>query len=284
MRRARPTADTAEADIVALGLRASPIRDFYHRLLTTSWPKFFLLIALAYFIGNLLFAAVYWLGNDTAQTPDNFAMAFFYSVQTTTAGYAHFYPHSLFENITATIEAFIGLLGFALATGLTLARVARPTARILFSNNVIVTAFHGRPTLMFRMANQRHNLIFEAEVHLALGRQEVSPEGLSMRRVYDLAPIRGRNPMFRLSWTVMHRIEDGLLAEIDESELRDPHRGYSIVVTVTGLDSTFNQTVFARHIYLAKDILFDRRFSDIIGRTNSGRWTIDYDRFHNLTE
>ncbi|HET8551498.1 MAG TPA: hypothetical protein VFM97_03350 [Gammaproteobacteria bacterium] len=64
---------------------------------------------------------------------------------------------------------------------------------------------------------------------------------------------------------------NSLLAEIDESELRDPHKGYSIVV-------------FARHIYLAKDILFDRRFSDIIGRTDSGRWTIDYDRFHNLTE
>lgn len=270
--------------IVPLGLRASPIRDFYHRLLTTSWPRFFLWIALAYLVGNLLFAVIYWLGSGDAPATEAFATAFFYSVQTTTAGYAHFYPHNLFDNITATIEAFLGLLGFALATGLTLARVAQPTARILFSDKAVIADFHGRPTLMFRMANQRHNMILEAEVHMSLGRYEVSPEGIAMRRVYDLQPIRGRNPMFRLSWTVMHRIEDGLLAEIDEAELHDPERRYSIVVTVIGLDGTYNQTVYARHLYRAEHIHFNRRFTDIIGRLDDGRWTIDYERFHELAE
>jgi inward rectifier potassium channel len=271
-------------NIVPLGMRASPIRDFYHRLLTTSWPWFFLWLALAYFACNLVFATVYWLGSDLAPSPHAFATAFFYSVQTTTAGYAHFYPRSLFENIAAAIEAFLGLLGFAVATGLTLARVAQPTARILFSNVAVIASFDGKPTLMFRMANQRHNMILEAEVHMALVRNEVSREGIAMRRVYDLAPISSRNPMFRLSWTVMHRVENGLLAEIDEAQLRDPEQRHVIEVTVVGLDGTYNQTTYARHTYRAEDILFNRRFADIIGRLDDGRLTIDYERFHELVE
>jgi inward rectifier potassium channel len=283
-RDSRSRSNGPEAGIVPLGLKGSPIRDFYHRLLRTSWPRFFLWLALAYLLGNLVFAIVYWLGNGQAPAPDAFANAFFYSVQTTTAGYAHFYPGDLFENIVATIEAFLGLLTFALATGLTLARVSQPTARILFSNVATVADFHGKPTLMFRMANQRHNMIFEAGVHLELARNEVSPEGIAMRRVYDLVPMRGRSSMFRLSWTVMHRVEDGKLAGIDEAELHNPERRYSIVVTVVGLDNTYKQPVHARHVYRADDIHFNRRFADIIGHLDDGRLTIDYPNFHELID
>lgn len=283
-----PFAEVADAElmrVVPLGLRASRSRDLYHRLLTTSWPRFFLLVGLAYVTAGLLFAAIYWLGGGLAPQPVSFGDAFFFSVQMLTTGYGSVYAHSLFANSVSAVEPFIGLIGFALVTGLTFARVSQPTARILFSQSAVITDFNGRPTLMFRMANQRHNMILEADVHVSLARSETSPEGVSMRRPYDLPLVRSRNALFQLSWTVMHVLtDDSPLAGMDAEKLHDPTARHALVVTVMGLDETFHQTVHARHVYRAEDIHFNRRFADIIGQLEDGRWTIDYGRFHEVVE
>ncbi|MGH8162078.1 MAG: ion channel, partial [Gammaproteobacteria bacterium] len=158
--------------VIPLGLHSSPLHDFYHRLLKTTWPRFFLIVAIAYFGTDFLFGLVYWLSNGLEPQPISLADAFFFSVQMLTTGYGDVYAHSLFANWAATLEPFVGLLGFALVTGVTFARISQPTARIQFSKNALVNNFHGKPTLMFRMANQRHNHIVEAEVHLVLARDE----------------------------------------------------------------------------------------------------------------
>lgn len=271
--------------VVPLGLRASLLRDFYHVLLTTSWPRFFLFVCGAYFAVDLSFAFIYWFCGGLAPRPASFGDAFFFSVEMLTTGYGSVYANSLFANSVASIEPLIGLIGFALVTGLTFARVSQPTARILFSDSAIITRFDGRPTLMFRMANQRHNMILEAEVHAMLARNEISPEGVAMRRPYDLRLVRGRNALFQLSWTVMHTLADGSpLAGVDAEQLNDSAADYELIVTVMGLDETFHQTVHARHTYRAADIRFNYRFADIINRLDDGRWTIDYARFNELDE
>ncbi len=147
----------------------------------------------------------------------------------------------------------------------------------------MVTAFNGVPTLMFRCANERRNQIFEAQVHVDFAREETSAEGWALRRSYELVLARDRNPQFSLSWTVMHPIDaQSPLYGIDPDLLASQEA--SIVVTLTGIDETLSQTVFARTTYRADEILWGRRFVDILSETETGQTLVDYRRFHDTVE
>src|SRR4051795_1095686 len=94
--------------------------DFYHQLMTSSWPRLLLGVAAAFLMVNGLFALAYLFGGGIQNArPDSFADAFFFSVQTmATIGYGRMAPDGLFANIMVSIEAVTGLLSFALVTGL----------------------------------------------------------------------------------------------------------------------------------------------------------------------
>ena len=114
-------------------------RDIYHFLVNLSWTNFFLIIFAGYFLVNLMFGTVYYIigveniRNAVDKLPmQSFLNAYFFSVQTfTTVGYGGMVPTGLPANFVASIEAIIGLLGFAVATGLLYGRFSRPSARIL---------------------------------------------------------------------------------------------------------------------------------------------------------
>jgi inward rectifier potassium channel len=110
-------------------------------------------------------------------------------------------------------------------------------------------------------------------------RDEVSGEGIEMRRFHDMAVSRPRTPMFALTWTVIHPIDPSspLCGESEESLLRSHAQ---IVVSISGIDETFSQTVYARHTYEASEIRWNHRFADIISRAEDGHRLIDYRRFH----
>ncbi|MBF3368253.1 hypothetical protein, partial [Leptospira interrogans] len=56
----------------------------------------------------------------------------------------------------------------------------------------------------------------------------------------------------------------------------------SLVVSLSGLDETVFQTIHARHTYIAKEILFNMRFVDIISKAKDGNRYVDYTRFHDI--
>ena len=261
-------------------------RDAYHLLLTMPWSWFFGVQAVAYLIFNGVFALVYLAapGSVANAKPGSFADAFFFSVQTmATIGFGVMAPVTLYANIVVTIEALLGMASFAVAAGLIFARFSLPTARVLFSRVAVVTPFNGVPTLMFRCANQRRNRIFEAQVHVDFAREEVSTEGMELRRSYELNLSRDRNPQFSLSWTVMHPIDAASpLYGIDPDLLAG--QDASIVVTLTGTDETLSQAVFARTSYRADEILWSRKFVDILSETEDGQTLVDYRRFHDTVE
>jgi inward rectifier potassium channel len=256
--------------------------DMYHRLLTMPWSVLFLLLGAWYLVFNLVFASLYLLqdGSITNAKPGSLADAFFFSVQTTaTIGYGAMAPATLYANWLVTCEVMLGMTMLAVSTGLVFARFSRPTARVLFSKVAVVALHEGVPTLMFRVANQRRNQILEAQVSVALLRDEVTAEGVPLRRFHDLHVARPRTPMFALSWTVLHPLTDKspLHGETSESLSRQQAE---IVVAIVGVEEILSQTVHARHSYLADEILWDQRFVDILGRTDDGRRSIDYRRFH----
>jgi len=272
-------------DVVRKGIPHSKWRDPYHLLLTLNWSWFIGLTAASYIVANALFALLYLAGGDCIQNarPGYFSDAFFFSVQTMASiGYGAMYPKTDYANVLVTIEALVGLMGLAMGTGLMFARFSRPTARVLFSGVAIIAPLNGVPTLMFRAANERRNQILEAQMGVSLLRNEVTAEGESMRRFYDLKLLRSQTRNFSLTWTVMHQIDESspLYGETPES-LAETET--DIVITLTGLDETVSQTVHARHYYMTEEILWNMRFVDILSRKSDGRRMIDYTRFHNVT-
>jgi len=136
------------------------------------------------------------------------------------------------------------------------------------------------PMLMFRAANERDNQILEAHVHAALVRDEWTAEGQVMRRFHDLKLVREYSPVFALTMTIMHQLDEGspLYGAIAQTLTAS---NADAIITLTGIDDTFAQTVYARHSYIAGEIHWNRRFADIIGSTADGRRAINFNRFHN---
>lgn len=272
-------------NIEGINLWHSYWRDPYHLLLTIPWPGFLTLVSLGYVVINALFAVAYLFQRDAIVNarPGNFFDAFFFSIQTMASiGYGFMYPRTFYANVLVSIEALLGVLGVAMATGLMFARFSRPTARILFSRVAVIIPQNGIPTLMFRAANQRRNQIVEAQLRVRLARDEISTEGDFMRRFHDLKLVRSQNPLFSLSWTAMHQIDEysplyGATPEsLAESETE-------LLVSLNGLDETVSQTVHARHTFTAAEILWNMRFVDILKWTADGERYIDYTNFHNVT-
>jgi inward rectifier potassium channel len=261
-----------------------PLGDLYHILLTASWPRLVLIVAAWYVAGNSFFALGYLLdpgGIDHARA-GSFGDAFFFSIQTmATIGYGQMVPHSLFANVLVMIEALVGVLGFALMTGLIFAKFSRPSARVLFSRVAVITQRDGIPSLLFRMANARGNQIVEAQVHLVLARDEITPEGEPFRRLHDLELTRRQHALFTLTWTAVHPITaQSPLAGATPTSLAAADT--EIIVSLIGLDETFAQTVHARYTYTARDILWGARFVDVLCRLPNGQRWIDYPRFHDV--
>jgi inward rectifier potassium channel len=271
-------------NVIRLGISRLHFADLYHWLLTLSWPRFFILIWLSYVLTNSLFALAYLAGGDCIANarPGSFKDAFYFSVQTmATIGYGSMYPRTDYANTIVCIQALFGLWGVAMVTGLAFARFSRPTARVMFSSVAVIAPFNGVPTLMYRTANQRFNQILEAQQRVTLIRDELTVEGDYMRRFYDLQLMRSQSPIFALTWTVMHAIdENSPLYKLTPKDLVEQQA--EIVVTLTGLDETVSQTIHARHSFVASEVLWDMRFVDIISRKLDGKRVIDYTRFHDV--
>jgi inward rectifier potassium channel len=267
-------------------IRGEPARafdDLYHSLVTASWPGLIARIAFAFTIANLIFATGYYFdqGIENVHSHD-FIDMFFFSVQTmATIGYGKMEPVTLFSNILVSIEALTGLLALALMTGLVFSKFSRPTARIRFTRYAVIGPRDGVNSLMIRAANMRANRIFEASIHVVLARQEITAEGDTIRRLYDLETTRSRSAMFALSWTAVHQIVEGtpLFGATRESiAASEPE----LIVSIVGLDETFSQTVHARHTFQLDEIIWGARFANVLVLHPDGSRSVDYDHFDDV--
>jgi inward rectifier potassium channel len=271
---------------VVKGQDSGRFMDFYHDILTNSWPVFFLKLALAFVAVNLGFAVLYVADRHGIANarPGSYLDAFFFSVQTLgTLGYGVMAPRTLYTNLLVTVESFTGILTIALFTGIIFARFSRPFARVVFSQVAVVTPFDGIPTLMFRAANQRGEAMLDASVTVTLARQHTSLEGITMRRFQELKLVRSSSSLFALSWTVMHPIDqDSPLHGLSPQDMED--RDMEIVVTLSGLDEILADRIYCRHAYWADEIVWNQRFVDVISVTDSGRRMVDLTRFHDTQD
>ncbi|PKU23393.1 ATP-sensitive inward rectifier potassium channel 10 [Telmatospirillum siberiense] len=252
-------------------------------MLTTSRGKFAAVLVVGYFVLNTFFALAYVAGGGIENArPGAFEDAFFFSVQTmATIGYGKMVPTSTLANVLVTIEAGVGLFGIAVSAALMFSRFTRATAGILFSRQAVVTRLNGVPTLMFRLANERNDLIHEARIHVVLVRTERSPEGHEFRRLRDLALERSFTPILGLSWTIMHKLDkDSPLYGCTADAARDEELQF--IVHLAGHHEGFQQEVHSRWAYSAKDIAWGARFADLFRLLPDGGRALDYACFNQI--
>jgi inward rectifier potassium channel len=273
--------NNGKLEVEGIGKWHSYWRDPYHLFLTIPWWGFIGLVSLGYLSINIIFAFLYLAGGDclSGAKPGLFSDYFFFSVHTLASiGYGVIAPDSNYANFIVTLEAIVSLLSIAVVTGLAFARFSRPTARVRFSQNAVVSLYNGIPTLIFRAANERRNFVLEAEVRVYFSRDEVTAEGESMRRFYELKLSRHRTPSFSLSWNIMHPIDEGspLYYSTAESLIEDRSQ---LIVSIVGIDETVAYTIHARHIYSASEVFWNHRFADVVRVTATGDRFIDYNHF-----
>jgi inward rectifier potassium channel len=262
-----------------LGNRRRPLSDLYYSLLSAPWAVLFAALAAGYVGVNFLFAIVYAVtGGVDGARPGSLADAFFFSVQTmATIGYGVMHPVTPLANVLVTVEALLGLLGVAMATGVLFAKFARPSAQLSFSAVAVVSVRDGVPSLMFRVANARVNHVAEATMRVHVVRDEVTTEGERVRRWHELALDRSYSPIFALTWTAIHRITPDSKLWCASAEALAASNA-EIIVTLVGLDSDLSATIHARHSYVASEIRWGMRLADILV-VHEGLRAVDLRRF-----
>src|SRR6202451_2063425 len=163
--------------------------DLYHRSMMVYWPVFFGTAAAIFIILNIVFAALFYLGDQPiANVAKDLPLSLFYfSIETlATVGYGDMHPQTDYGHFIATVEIFTGMCFLAVMTGLIFARFSRPRARFLFAENPVVAVHQRQPTLMIRVANARNNTISQATARLWFFRLEKTIEGHQFRRYYEL--------------------------------------------------------------------------------------------------
>jgi inward rectifier potassium channel len=264
------------------GLNSFNISDNYHKLVTMSLGKFFLLVLITYFIINVVFALIYMIidqhglygiNDDTGL--NHFWEAFFFSTQTiTTVGYGHIYPKGMAANSVAAFESMLGLLSFAMATGLLYGRFSKPSEKIIYSKNIIVAPYkdNGRG-LMFRLANSRTNILVDLNIDIMFS-YNVEVDGQLIRRFFPLELERKTVSMLTLNWTVVHPLdENSPLNGMTLADLKKSEAGFAVMLKT--FDDAFSQTVHSRTAYMTEEIIWGAKFKPIFDRDREGRILLD---------
>jgi inward rectifier potassium channel len=259
----------------------------YHALLTMPWWQFFGLTAAVYLAVNATFAAAYLacgpnaLGSATAGMENHtYLRAFFFSVQTlATIGYGQVVPIGTLANTIVAVEALVGLLGFAIVTGLVFSRFSRPTAKLLFSRHALIAPYQNISALEFRVANARSNELTEITAKVLFSKFE-DVDGTRTRRYYPLDLERSGVVFLPLTWTVVHPINQNspIYGENPES-LRQSQAEF--LVLLSAFDETFSATVKTRTSYIPDEVLFGYRFANafVIGASDRNKIAVDMRQF-----
>lgn len=235
---------------------------WYHTMLELSSFQFISYLVIAYILVNLFFALIYYLigvehltGIDKSNPVNEFIDVFFFSSQTfTTVGYGRIAPVGFTASLVATFEAFLGLLTFAIATGLFYGRFSRPRAYLKFSEIAVIAPFKEASALMFRLAPYKNNALTDAEVVITTA-IEVVENGISRSNFYQLKTQFSKINTLALNWTIVHEIdEESPFYGFSEEDFKNT--GIEIIVHIRAFDEVFSNTVVQRTSYITKEIVY----------------------------
>ncbi|MEW5675127.1 ion channel [Flavobacterium enshiense] len=271
-----------DANVRKVGVGFVESISWYHTMLVVPRWKFMMIIFVFYLLVNLFFASVYsiigvdHLNGITADNPiDKFGQAFFFSAQTfTTVGYGHISPTGFWASFVASLEALLGLLSFAIATGLFYGRFSKPKAFIRFSDNAIIAPYEDGTALMLRMTPYKNTNLTDAEAKLTLG-MSVEENGRTLNKFYTLDLEMQRINALTLSWTLVHPItEESPLYNLSKEDFE--RMNGELVVFVKVFDDMFSTSVVKRTSYTFREFVHGAKFSPMFSRSEDNRKTLLY--------
>ena len=248
--------------------------NIFHSLVSMSWLKFLTVLALGYFTINIVFASLYLiigmehLTGIHGTTPlDQFTEAFFFSAQTiTTLGYGQVAPLNLAANMVAATESLLGLLLFALATGLMYGRFSKPYATIKYSTHAVIAPYQEINGFMFRVVNPKNNQLLEVEVSVTLS---LKRDTTDLRDFHLLELERTKVVFFPTMWTIVHPITPSSpLYGLSPTEILI--KDAEFIVMIKAFDESFSQTVYSRSSYKAQEIKWGEKFTYLTKRYGTG--------------
>ncbi|MEO8086031.1 MAG: ion channel [Bacteroidota bacterium] len=257
---------------------------FFHSLITMPWWKFNLLVASAYLSVNLIFALLYYFidianinGMIAANNFERFMEAFFFSTQSlTTVGYGRLNPVGLVDSTIAAFESMMGLLGFALATGLLYGRFSRPVVKMLFSDIAVIAPYRDMQGFMIRLANKRKHDLIEVEAQMIYS-WVVIENGKEVRKFDNLNLEIKRISVLSATWTLVHPIDDN--SPMKDNSVNDfKTRNVEIVVNIKAFDESFSQTVYSRTSYKYNEIISGAKFVPAISPNPDGSILVELDK------
>ncbi len=240
---------------------------WFHSMLSVSGWRFFMIIFAFYIIVNLLFTGIYYLigvehlgGLIVHSEIDKFTEAFFFSAQTfTTVGYGRISPVGFVTSAVSAFQALIGLLSFAVATGLMYGRFSKPTAYLKFSNNALISPYKDGKALMLRVAPFKNTTLTDAEARVTIIIVAEDAAGVPVNKFYPVELELSTINAFTLSWTIVHHItESSPLYNLSKEDIANA-RG-EIIVFLKAFDDMFSNTVVARSSYTLQEIVYGAAF------------------------
>lgn len=261
----------------------------YQRVIAMPWWVFSLLTLGVYVLVNMVFAILHlingieWLSGWEKDGLTPFWSAFFFSVQTTTTvGYGSVSPEGLMANVLAALGAFTGLMGFALATGLLFARFSKPDIQILFSKNALVGPYRDGQALMFRLANERRNMLTNLNIEVIAAWVSRQPDGSLHRNYRPLDLERSTLSMLPLNWTVVHPLdEDSPIVKC--RAFPEGNQDLEIMIVLEGYDDTFANIVRTHYSYQYDEVVWNARFDPTFFFGEDGYTTLDLSKLDDFT-
>lgn len=256
----------------------------YHWLINLGWLSFLGILLIGFMVVNVVFGLVYYLigvdGLNAAPTVsewDAFLHCFYFSCQTvTTVGYGYLSPVGKLTSLVAAIESFVGLMSFALATGILYGRFSKARASIHFSENMVVSPYRGIKGLKFRIVNKRKNHLIEMQAVVMYS--HLSGVGDNLKRVYKQLDLEiDFINLFPLPWTIVHPLsESSPLYSKGVVDLAKEEAEF--IVLLKGYDETFNQYVHQAFSYRHDEVIFDADFEPMFDTASSGKTEVKLDR------
>ncbi len=270
-------------NFVRVGLPWYASFNFYHFLINISWLRFIFVVIIWYTVMNLLFTGLYFSTCSKSLTGmvysndfEHFMEVYFFSAQTlTTVGYGRINPTGIMAGAIASAEALVGLLSFALFTGLLYARFAKPNANLSFSNKAVFAPFGSQTGLMFRLANQLNSSLINTKAQVTLSIMEWDESGNSTRKFYTPLNLeRDSIIFFPSSWTIVHPIDEN--SPLYGMNWADIEKGKpELLILISGYDESFSETVFNRHSYHFIDMVWGAKFVKMLDTNAKGMSVVD---------
>lgn len=270
------------ANVRRIGEPRFQVINIYHSLITMSWRKFNFMVLCSYVIVNFLFASIYYFvipdgelgGMIYHNATQKFLEDFFFSAQTlSTVGYGRLNPVGTSMSVVAAIESILGLMAFALATGLLYGRFSRPNAKLLFSQNALIAPFKEGKALMIRFANARRNSLIELEANIIFSYNETVGDKIT-RQFQTLKLDVARITYLTMSWTIVHPIdEESPLFNLSEEDIKAVDAEF--FVNIKAIDDTYAQQVHSRTSFKWNDVVWNAKYITAIGLDEEGVSTLD---------